>query len=563
MSYAAVATGIGLGVGAWWLLRTTTSLPAPPASQLGPTKDAKQSKPVESHAETSLWETLTKARFPWLRWSRADSEIDGAFGAVASCEECYEELYGRLVSLSELEMALVYQLSSFMKHAINVGGGSSPKWGGWHRVNCARSLYRQSLEPGAPIYPGNGCLGYICETIDDYAAYSGFGGGAHGSMQSQCHMLVGLIAAYCELDAFFHPSSGPFDGGCLQLYVPDEEEFDPEYDAAELTTEKVAERARLRARLEVLIPAADSKIEALISTKAPEAFPIMCPFQISAESPGDVGFGVQDEVRCCSLQTVLGNADAQLIVAQGHDPREWANGLNESALRHLWTAGLDALGDAARRAVEAGIVHDITCPNQLFDRWLPPEMQGAQRPTPTGNEVAGGMQAFAHGGGGFSFRAAPDTSALDTLKNARFSAAMHASQARAKEDEAARWDALRSPLCDCCGLYIAASERAHVRRLALAMARHARLGAESPAHTLSADLMQMIMRYVDFGVTASVELMPSVVNSFVADQVSWQLLGRFCCEAHCRLACDNLAPREEVVVDDQALHQAPETAVDA
>ena len=217
-------------------------------------------------------------------------------------------------------------------------------------------------------------------------------------------------------------------------------------------------------------------------------------------------------------------------------------------MRDLWTSGLDSLGDAARRAVEAGIVHDITCPNQLFDRWLPPEMQGAHRPTPTGGEMAGGMQMFTHGGGGFSFRAAPSTSALDTLKSVRFSAAMHASQARAKQDEAAQWDALRWPLCDYCGLYITASKRAKDSRIALAMARHQRLGAESPAHMLSPELIQMIVRYVDFGVTASVEITPDVVNSFVADQVHTQLLGCFCSEAHCRLACDIVAPRAEVVV---------------
>ena len=497
--------------------------------------------PIAAHlAELGPWELRTRARYPWLRWSRADAEINGAFGGeFASRDACFEELHDRLAALSELEMAIVYQLSSFMKHAINVGGGSSPKWGGWHRVRCARSVYRRSLEPAPPIYPGGGCLGYICETIDDYGAYSGFGGGADPGMVTQCLMLIGLIARYCELDEFFVPSAGPFDGSCLNLSVPDEEEFDPVHDAAHLTEEKVAERERLRGRLTDLVAAADVKLEVLIGTRAPEAFPIMCPVKISSQTPSDsASFGVQDELRCQPLHTVIQKADMNLIVAQGHpDPRAWflSHGRDEAAITELWTFGLDALGDVARHAVENGVVHDITCPNQLFDRWLPAEMQGARRPAPIGESTSSGMQTFSHGGGGFTLRAAPNPSASESATSTRrFSAGMHAAQARAKEDEAARWEALRWPLCDYCGIYIAASERAIACRRALAMARHQRLGVESPAQVLSADLMQSIARFVDFGLVASIEAAPTTF----ANQ---HILGCFCSEEHCTLACDVLA----------------------
>ena len=67
-----------------------------------------------------------KVRYPWLRWTRADPDLGGVFGSHDTRELCFEEIFRRFDGASELELAVVYQLSSFFKHVLNVNGFHSP-----------------------------------------------------------------------------------------------------------------------------------------------------------------------------------------------------------------------------------------------------------------------------------------------------------------------------------------------------------------------------------------------------------------------------------------------------
>ena len=96
--------------------------------------------------------------------------------------------------------------------------------------------------------------------------------------------------------------------------------------------------------------------------------------------------GVDDEARVRGLDDVLYNTKRLLMHAHGVPGTPGAQGgplPTSPTWLELSVEGLNSFGPEAVSMMSRGMVHDIACPNQLFDRWLPLDQQGTTRPEPT------------------------------------------------------------------------------------------------------------------------------------------------------------------------------------